>query len=156
MVERPTADDIFLAAGICWPPIRFRLHGILEEALARLYQLAHKGLLSSSVVVGVPRAWALISRALDVLILVRLSRSLGGNRFPSVEELLASMRGLGALSPLSLACSARGHPRVLALSYPRAVVRGHSRVLALHYLRAVVRGHSRVLALYYLFGLCPA
>ncbi len=118
MVERPTADDIFLAAGICWPPIRFRLHGILEEALACLYQLAHKGLISSSVVVG-PRAWALISRALDVLILVRLSRSLGGralNRFPSVEKLLASMRGLGALSPLSLACSARGRPRVLALS----------------------------------------
>ena len=102
MVERPTADDIFLAAGICWPPIRFRLHGILEEVLARLYQLAHKGLLSSSVVVGVPRAWALISRALDVLILVRLSRSLGGNRFPSVEELLASMRGLGAYLPYRL------------------------------------------------------
>ena len=44
MVERPTAEDVFLAADICWPLVRFRLLRILEEALASLYYLAHKGL----------------------------------------------------------------------------------------------------------------
>ena len=44
MVVRPTLDDVFPAADIWWPPVRFRLLGILEETLARLYKLAHKGL----------------------------------------------------------------------------------------------------------------
>ena len=85
MVERPTADDTFLAADICWPPVRFQLLRILEEALVRLYWLAHKGLAPVLLLVRHVPGCLSQDRALDVLILVRLSRSLGGralNRFP--------------------------------------------------------------------------